>query len=80
MTGAADVYDVRVTLTCVGGGGNSMPQVPVRLSCTHNYGTDSCHMGRIEVFNPSARHLMTTGTGTWGTVCNFTSNLPLLVI
>lgn len=60
---------MRVTLTCVGGGGASMPQVPVRLACTHNYGTDSCHMGRIEVFNPTAVHEMTTGSGTWGTVC-----------
>ena len=66
--GAADVYDIRVTLTCVGGS-SSMPQVPVRLSCTHNYGSDACHMGRIEVFNPTARHLNTVGSGTWGTVC-----------
>jgi hypothetical protein len=66
--GAADVYDIRVTLTCVGGSA-SVPQVPVRLSCTHNYGTDACHMGRIEVFNPTAQHLETTGRGTWGTVC-----------
>lgn len=65
--GAADVYDVRVTLTCIGGS-SSVPQVPVRLSCTHNYGTDACHMGRIEVFNPTAEHLQGTGRGTWGTV------------
>jgi hypothetical protein len=66
--GGADVYDVRVTLTCVGGE-RSAPQVPVRLSCTHNHGTDSCHMGRMEVFNPQAVHENNAQRGTWGTVC-----------
>ena len=47
FAGAA-VYDVRVTLTC-NGIARSAPQVPVRLSCAHNFGTDSCHMGRVEV-------------------------------
>ncbi len=64
----AHVYDVRVTLTCIGGE-RSAPQTPVRLSCTHNHGTDSCHMGRIEVFNPQAMHENTAQRGTWGTVC-----------
>jgi hypothetical protein len=64
----AHVFDVRVTLTCVGGE-RSAPQVPVRLSCTHNVGTDSCHMGRIEVFNPQAVHIGSSVRGSWGTVC-----------
>ena len=66
--GGAAVYDVRVTLTCIGGE-RSAPQTPVRLSCTHNHGTDSCHMGRIEVFNPTASHMNSQQRGTWGTVC-----------
>lgn len=64
----ADVYDIRVTLTCVGGE-RSAPQTPVRLSCTHNHGTDSCHMGRIEVFNPQAMHENSPQRGAWGSVC-----------
>ena len=64
----AAVYDVRVTLTCVGGE-RSAPQRPVRLACTHNHGTDSCHMGRVEVFNPAAMHINSPNRGTWGTVC-----------
>ena len=65
--GGANVYDVRVSLTCAGGA-TGTPLTPVRLSCTHTFGTDSCHMGRIEVFNPGARHLGFSGIGTWGTV------------
>jgi hypothetical protein len=66
--GGAAVYDVRVRLQCLGGD-TGTPQTPVRLTCTHNFGTSSCHMGRIEVFNPNARHVGTSGAGTWGTVC-----------
>ena len=66
--GSSDVYDVRVQLTCVGRE-SSAPVVPVRLSCTHNYGTSSCHMGRIEVWAPAARHVNSNQVGTWGTVC-----------
>lgn len=63
----AHVYDLRVTLNCVGGE-RSAPQVPVRLSCAHNMGTQSCHMGRIEVFQPTAMHVGSNVRGTWGTV------------
>ena len=73
----AHVYDIRVTLQCVGGGGASMPQTPVRLSCTHNQDTDSCHMGRIEVYQPNAVHLTGRGRGTWGTICAFANTLIL---
>jgi hypothetical protein len=66
--GGAAVYDVRVTLTC-NGFAQSAPQVPVRLSCAHNFGTDSCHMGRVEVFNPNALHVGSQTRGTWGSVC-----------
>ena len=65
--GGADVYDVRVTLTCVGGE-RSAPQRPVRLSCVH-HGTTNCHMGRIEVFNQNTLHLTSRERGSWGTVC-----------
>ena len=64
--GGAAVYDVQVRLSCASGGGSS-PQVPVRLSCVHNYGTGSCHMGRIEVYNRNALHVNSPGQGTWGT-------------
>ena len=66
--GGADVYDFTVTLTC---GGGVAPQQAARLSCTHSTGTESCSMGRIEVYNPTASHgdHETTGAGTWGTVC-----------
>jgi hypothetical protein len=67
--GGSAVYDVRVTLTCPGGASSEANGRNVRLSCTHNYGTSSCHMGRIEVFNPSALHVGSSGAGTWGTVC-----------
>jgi hypothetical protein len=51
-----------------------------RLSCVHQSqmpaedGTvvpdgTSCRMGRLEVFNPTARHADGSGSGTWGTVC-----------
>ena len=66
--GGAAVYDIRVQLTC-NGRESSAPQVPVRLSCTHTYGSSSCHMGRIEVWAPQARHLNSNQIGTWGTVC-----------
>ena len=73
--GNADVYDVTVTLECQGaagphGNGNqATPIRPVRLSCTHNTQTDSCHMGRLEVYNPRALHADGIHEGTWGTVC-----------
>ena len=38
--GGADVYDVTVTLTCLGAAA-SQPVIPARLSCTHVTGTDS---------------------------------------
>jgi hypothetical protein len=66
--GSSAVYDIRVTLSCAGAE-SSTPHTPVRLSCSHNYGTGSCHMGRIEVFQPNALHIGGTGHGTWGTVC-----------
>ena len=68
--GGADVYDLTVTLTCVGGGA-SIPQQGARLSCTHSTGTDSCSMGRMEVYNAGASHgaHATTGVGAWGSVC-----------
>ena len=66
--GGAAVYDLRVSLQC-NGFERSMPQTPVRLSCAHNYGTQSCHMGRIEVFNPAALHVGSQTRGTWGSVC-----------
>ena len=62
--GGASVYDVRVVLTCQGRE-MSAPQRPVRLSCTHNFGTDSCHMGRIEVWAPHAQHSNSNQMGTW---------------
>ena len=67
--GGAAVYDIRVTLRC-NGRESSAPQVPVRLSCTHNFGAgnDQCHMGRIEAWAPQARHLNSNQIGTWGTV------------
>ena len=67
--GGAAVYDIRVTLRC-NGRESSAPQVPVRLSCTHNFGAgnDQCHMGRIEAWAPQARHLHSNQIGTWGTV------------
>ena len=55
--GAAGVYDLSVTLTCAG---QATPPT-VRLGCTHNAGTGSCHQGRVEVLNPVS--------GQWGTVC-----------
>ena len=63
----ADVYDITVTLNCQG----TAPNQYARLSCTHATGTEACHMGRMEVFNPSASHgdHETTGVGAWGTVC-----------
>ena len=66
--GGAAVYDLRVSLQC-NGFERSMPQTPVRLSCAHNYGTQSCHMGRIEVFNPAALHVGSQTRGSWGSVC-----------
>ena len=67
--GSSAVYDVRVTLACSAYSGVSATQAPVRLSCTHNYGTGSCHMGRIEVYAKNALHTGGSGTGTWGSVC-----------
>jgi hypothetical protein len=68
--GGADVYDITVTLTCLGGAA-SIPQQAARLSCTHATGTDECHMGRIEVYNHGASHgdHGATGVGAWGSVC-----------
>ena len=68
LEGGSNVYDVRVSVTCQGVGG-STPVHPVRLSCAHNLGTASCHMGRIEVFQPAALHIGSAGSGTWGSVC-----------
>ena len=50
--GGPAVYDVRVSLTCIGGE-SSTPHHPVRLSCVHNSGAggETCHMGRIEVWS-----------------------------
>ena len=70
--GGADVYDVTVTLQCVGTE-SSMPMMPVRISCTANSQVTSsgaaCHMGRLEVYNRDAMHSTSTEVGTWGTVC-----------
>ena len=57
-------------------------QLEARLSCVaqsqrssettsfsvHSHG-QGCRMGRLEVYNPSARHADGNGQGTWGTVC-----------
>jgi hypothetical protein len=51
------VYDITVTLSCVG---TATPPT-VRLGCAHSVGTGSCHQGRIEVKDPE--------TSAWGTVC-----------
>ena len=48
---------------------SSAPQTAVRLSCAHNIGTSSCHMGRIEVFNRNAMHVGSAQRGAWGSVC-----------
>jgi hypothetical protein len=70
--GGTDVYDITVTLTCTGVGTNSAPTVPVRLSCTHDFGAETagtgtgCHMGRIEVFNPNAEHAGRTAPSIFG--------------
>ncbi len=72
--GGADVYDITVTLTCLGAEG-STPTQPARLSCVHTTGQDSlqaCHMGRMEVYNSGASHgshTVSGQVGSWGTVC-----------
>ena len=69
--GAADVYDITVTLTCNGGPG-SIPQQDARLSCIHSTGQNVCQMGRMEVFNRGASHgahATTNQVGSWGSVC-----------
>ena len=71
--GGADVYDVTVQLTCLGAE-HSAPYLPARLSCTHESQTSSCHMGRLEIYNPSAMHAAGRGEGTWGTVCGTTQH------
>ena len=45
--GGPAVYDIRVTLSCVGRE-NSTPHHPTRLSCVHNAGAgaSTCHMVR----------------------------------
>ena len=63
----------------------SVGRTSARLSCvaqsqraaaTTSFGADAsgCRMGRLEVFNPNARHADGVGQGTWGTVCECTSN------
>jgi hypothetical protein len=59
------VQDITVTATCVG---NAATQ-QARLSCVHSTGSDSCKMGRIEVFNNRITRPGTPAAGAWGTVC-----------
>ncbi len=59
----------------------SVGQLEARLSCVAQsqrsseaqsfspYAASGCRMGRLEVYNPSARHADGNGQGTWGTVC-----------
>ena len=59
----------------------SVGQLGARLSCVAQsqrsseaqsfspYAASGCRMGRLEVYNPSARHADGNGQGTWGTVC-----------
>jgi|EP01046_Picozoa_sp_COSAG06_P003293 hypothetical protein len=59
------VQDITVTATCVGTAATHQ----ARLSCVHSAGSDSCKMGRIEVFNNHITRPGAPAAGAWGTVC-----------
>ena len=44
---------------------------------SHYDAGEACRMGRVEVYNPSARHANGAGTGTWGTVCGTSAHVWL---